>query len=129
MAHGPVVPRPGLAEHEVVRPEDLAEGTGPDAVHGARLQVHQHGPGHVLAPAGLVVVDIDPLQLEVGLPSVGAGGVNAVLVRDDLPELKHNGVTQLFSIELWNDDPGSALTLDVTCNYKDFLINVSASKG
>ena len=40
---GPVVPGPGLAEHEVVRPEDLAEGAGPDGVHGAGLQVHQDG--------------------------------------------------------------------------------------
>ena len=84
---GPVVPGSGLPEHEVVRPEDLAEGPGPDGVHGAGLQVHQDGPGHVLPAAGLVVVHIDPLQLEVGLPSVGTGGVNAVLVRDDLPEL------------------------------------------
>ena len=89
MTLGPVVAGPGLAEHEVVRPEDLAEGTGPDAVHGAGLQVHQHGPGHVLPPAGLVIVDVDPLQLEVGGASVGAGGVDAVLIRDDLPELEH----------------------------------------
>ena len=37
----------------------------PDAVHGARLEVHQDGPGDVLAAGGLVVVDVDPLQLEV----------------------------------------------------------------
>ena len=43
MALGPVVPGPGLTEHEVVRPEDLAEGAGPDGVHGAGLQVHQDG--------------------------------------------------------------------------------------
>ena len=42
---GPVVPGSGLAEHEVVRPEDLAEGPGPDGVHGAGLQVHQDGLG------------------------------------------------------------------------------------
>ena len=87
MTLGPVVAGPGLTENEVIGSEDLAEGAGPDGVHGAGLQVHQDGPGHVLPAAGLVVVHIDPLQLEVGLPSVGAGGVNAVLVRDDLPEL------------------------------------------
>ena len=89
MALGPVVPCPGLAEHKVVRPEDLAEGAGPDGVHGAGLQVHQDGPGHVLPAAGLVVVNIDPLQLEVRGPSVGSGGVDSVLVRDYFPELEH----------------------------------------
>ena len=87
MTLGPVVSSAGLAKHEVVGSEDLTEGAGPDGVHGAGLQVHQDSPGHVLPAAGLVVVHIDPLQLEVGLPGVGAGGVDAVLVRDDLPEL------------------------------------------
>ena len=45
MALGPVVPGSRLTEHEVVRPEDLAEGSGPDTVHGAGLQVDQDGLG------------------------------------------------------------------------------------
>ena len=45
MSLGPVVPGSGLTEHEVVRPEDLPEGAGPDGVHGAGLQVHQDGLG------------------------------------------------------------------------------------
>ena len=85
---GPVVAGPGLSKHEVVWSEDLAVGAGPHAVHGPWLQVHQHGPGHVLAAAGLVVVDIDPLQLEVRGASIGAGGIDTVLIRDDLPELE-----------------------------------------
>ena len=89
MALGPVVPGSRLTKHEVVRPEDLSEGSAPDAVHGAGLQVHQHGSGHVLPPGGLVVVDVDPLQLQLGGASVGAGGVDAVLIRDDLPELEN----------------------------------------
>ena len=88
MPLGPVVAGPGLPEHEVVGAEDLTEGAGPHAVHGAGLQVHQHGAGHVLAAARLVVVHIDPLELEVGGPGVGARGVDAVLVRDDFPELE-----------------------------------------
>ena len=87
MSFGPIISSPMLSKNVVVRSEDLPEGSAPDAVHGARLQVHQDGPGHVLPAAGLVVVHVDPLQLEVGLPSVGTGGVNAVLVRDDLTEL------------------------------------------
>ena len=64
----------------------------PDAVHGAGLEVHQHGAGHVLAAARLVVVDVDALELEVGVAMVGAGGVDAVLVRDYLPELQNIAV-------------------------------------
>ena len=88
MSLGPVVAGSGLTKHEVIRPEDLPEWSGPDGVHGAGLQVHQNGPRDVLATSGLIVVHIDPLQLELGGPSVGASGVDAVLVRDDLPELE-----------------------------------------
>ena len=44
---------------------------------------------YLLAAGGLVVVDVDPLQLQLGGASVGAGGVDAVLIRDDLPELEN----------------------------------------
>ena len=37
-------------------------------------------PGHVLPGAGLVVVDVDPLQLQVGITGVGSGGVDPVLI-------------------------------------------------
>ena len=41
VALGPVVAGARLAEDEVVRAEDLAEGARADRVHGARLEVHQ----------------------------------------------------------------------------------------
>ena len=81
---GPVVASTRLSKDEVVRTEEGAIGSGPHAIHGARLQVHEDGPGHVLAAAGLVVVDIDPLQLQLGLTAVGAGGVDAMLVTENL---------------------------------------------
>ena len=93
MPFSPVISCSRLSKHKVVRSEDLAIGPGPHAVHGAGLQVHQHGSGHVLAAAGLVVVDIDPLQLEVRGASIGAGGIDTVLIRDDLPELENGGLT------------------------------------
>ena len=80
MTLGPVVAGPGLSEHEVVGSEDLTIGSGPHAVHGAGLQVHEDGPGHVLASTGLVVVDVDPLQLEVRFARVGSSWVNAMLI-------------------------------------------------
>ena len=33
---------------------------------------------------GLVVIHVDPLELKVGVAAVGTGGVDAVLIRDDL---------------------------------------------
>ena len=45
-------------------------------------------PRNIFAAGGLVVVHIDPLELEVGGAGVGASGVDAVLVRNDFPELK-----------------------------------------
>ena len=128
VALGPVVAGPGLAEHEVVRPEQSPVRPRPDAVHGAGLQVHQHGPGHVLPSAGLVVVDIDALQLEVGLSAVGSSGVNAVLVTadnidmnkdstyiarnispDNLPEFGTNLVAALASLDMNNFSHDGAL--------------------
>ena len=38
---------------------------------------------------GLVEVDIDALQLQIGIPVVRAGRVDPMLVRDHLPELKY----------------------------------------
>ena len=42
-----------------------------------------------LLTCGLIVVDVDSLQLKVGVTMVGTGGVNAMLVWDNLPELKN----------------------------------------
>jgi hypothetical protein len=87
MSFSPVVSGSGLSEDEVVRPEDLTVGTGPDRVHGSGFEVDEDCPWDVLSSWGFVVVDVDALQLQVGVSVVGAGGVDAVLVRDDFPEL------------------------------------------
>ena len=38
--------------------------------------------------SGFSEIDVDSLQLKVGVPMVGTCGVYSVLVRDHLPELK-----------------------------------------
>ena len=45
---------------------------------------------HIFAilTSGLIVVDVDSLQLKVRITVVRASGINAVFVGDDLPELK-----------------------------------------
>ena len=96
----PVVTGAGLAEDEVVGAEELAEGTGADGVHGSGLEVHEDSPGHVAAAGRFVEVHVDALQLEVGITVVGAGGVNAVLVGHDLPELGTNLVPALTSLNM-----------------------------
>merc|ERR1719499_929135 len=80
VALGPVIASPALPEHEVIGPEDLAKRPGPHAVHGTGLQVDKDSPGDVLASAGLVVVHIDPLKLQVRVAMVGSGGVDAMLI-------------------------------------------------
>lgn len=97
---GPVVPGTGLAEHEVVRPEDLPVRSRSDAVHGPRLQIHEHGARHEPSTARLVVVDIDPLELQVVVALVASGRVDAVLGADDLPELRSDLVAALATLDV-----------------------------
>ena len=77
-----------LTEKEVVRPEELSDGSSSDSVHGARLQVHQHRPRHVLGIAALVEVHVDTLNLQVRVAFVKTHVAQTMLIRDDLPELK-----------------------------------------
>jgi hypothetical protein len=101
VALGPVVAGAGLAEDEVVGAEDAADGAGAERVHSARLEVHEHRPGHVPAAAGLVVVDVDPLQLlRAGRARVLAGRVDAVLAADHLPELGADLVAALAALDV-----------------------------
>ena len=97
---GPVVTSTGLTEHEVIRAEELAERTGTDGVHGSRLQVHQDRARNIAATSGFVEVDVDSLQLKIGVTVVGSGGVNTVLVGDDLPELGTDLVTALTTLDV-----------------------------
>jgi hypothetical protein len=46
-------------------------------------------PWYILAPTGLIVIDVDTLQLQVAGSLVGAAGIHTVLVTDDLPELQN----------------------------------------
>jgi proteasome assembly chaperone (PAC2) family protein len=99
VALGPVVTGTSLTEDEVVGSEELTEWASTDGVHGAWLQVHEDGTGNVTATGGFVVVDVDSLELEVGVTVVGASWVNAVLVGDNLPELGTDLVTALAGLD------------------------------
>jgi len=100
MALGPVVTGTSLTENEVVGSEELTEGSGTDGVHGSGLEVHEDGSGDETATSGFVIVDIDPLKLEVGVTVIGTGWVDTVLIGDDFPELGTDLVTALTSLDV-----------------------------
>ncbi len=89
MSFRPIVAGSRVAENVIVRPENLSIRTGPDRVHRTRFQIDENSPGHVHASAGLVVVDIDAFELKIGGAFIVSIGVDAVLVGDNLPELKY----------------------------------------
>merc|ERR1712195_54565 len=100
MSLGPVVTGTGLSEDKVVGAEELSERSSTDGIHGAGLEIHKDSAGDVTASGSLVVVDVDPLELEVGVSMVRTGRVNSMFVRDDFPELGTDLVTALASLDV-----------------------------
>jgi hypothetical protein len=100
MSLGPVVTSSGLTKDKVVRSEELPKRTSTDRVHGTRLKIHKHSTRNVTSTSGFVVVDIDSLQLKIGVSMVGSGGVNTVFIGDDFPELGTDLVTALTSLNV-----------------------------
>merc|ERR1719319_1143174 len=97
---GPVVTGTGLPEHEVVGPGELTEGPRANGVHGTRLEIHQDGARDVASACGLVVVDVNALELKVGVAVVRARGVNAVLIGNNFPELGADLVSALSGLDV-----------------------------
>jgi hypothetical protein len=100
---GPVVTGTSLSENKVIGTEDLTVGSRTDGVHGSGFKIHEDGTRNIASTSGFVEVNVDSLELEIGVTVVGSGGVNTVLVADNLPEL--------------GTDLGTALT---TLNVNDF---------
>ena len=97
---GPVVTGTSLSENEVVWSEELTEWSSSDRVHGSWLKIHEDGSWDVSSSGGFVVVDVDSLELEIGVTVVGTGGVNSVFVGDDLPEFGTDLVTALTTLDV-----------------------------
>ena len=87
MTLSPVVTSSRLAKHEVIRSEELTERSGPNGIHGTRLQIHQDGTGDVLSTASFIVINIDTLQLQLRFAMIGTVGLDTVLIRDNFPKL------------------------------------------
>merc|ERR1712195_16540 len=100
MSLGPVVTGTGLSEDEVIGSEELTKRSGTDGVHGSGLEIHEDGSGDVTSTGGFVVIDVDSLELEIGVTVVRTGGVNTVFVGDDFPEFGTDLVTALTSLNV-----------------------------
>jgi len=100
MSLGPVVTGTGLSEDEVVWSEELSEWSSSDGVHGSWFEIHEDCSWNVSSSSGLVVVDVDSLELEIRVTVIGTGWVNSVLVGDDFPELGTDLVTTLSSLDV-----------------------------
>ena len=99
---GPAVASAVLAEDHVVRAEKLAYRGRSDGVNDTGFEVNQDGAGDIATASGLIVVDVGSFQLQVGLSVVLAGGVDAVLVGDDFPELGSNLVAALACLNVYD---------------------------
>jgi len=97
---GPVVTSTGLSKNKVVWSEDLAEWTGSDRVHGAWLEIDEDSSWDVFTAGGFIVVNVDSLELKIGVAVVGSGWVDSVFVGDDFPEFGTDLVTALAGLKV-----------------------------
>ncbi|GFZ00779.1 tubulin beta 8 [Actinidia rufa] len=82
----PIVLGSVLPENVVIEPEGPTIQAGSDAIHGPRFEIHEHSPRESgCAAAGLVVVDIDPLELDVRVTLVATRRVDAMLGANHFP--------------------------------------------
>jgi len=100
MTLGPVVTGTGLSEDKVVWSEELTEWSSSDGVHGSWFEIHEDGSWDVSSSGGLVIVDVDSLELEIRVTVIGTGWVNTVLVGDDFPEFGTDLVTTLTGLDM-----------------------------
>jgi hypothetical protein len=100
MTLGPVVTGTGLTEDKVVWSEELTEWSSSDGVHGTWLKIHEDGSWYVSSTGGFVEINVNSLELEIGITVVSTGWVNTMLVGDDLPELGTNLVTALTCLNM-----------------------------
>jgi hypothetical protein len=96
----PVISGSSLSEDEVIRSEELTERSGSDGVHGSWLEIHEDGTRDITTSGGFVEVNVDSLELEIGVSVVGSSGIDSVFIRDDFPELGTDLVTALTALNV-----------------------------
>jgi len=100
MAFSPVVTSSSLAEDEVVGSEKLAEWSSSDGVHCSWFEIHEDGSWDKSTSSGFIIVDVDSLELEIGVTMIGTGWVNTVFVGNDFPEFGTDLVTALACLNV-----------------------------
>merc|ERR1719401_58060 len=96
----PIVAGTSLSEDKIVGPEELAKRASAHAVHCSGFQIHQNCSGNIPTTSRLIVVDVNTLQLQVGVTVICSSWVNAVLIGDDLPELRPDLVAALSALHM-----------------------------
>jgi len=100
MSFCPVVSGSGLSEDEIVWSEKLSEWSSTDGVHGTRFKVHEDRARDIASTSCFVEVNVDALQLEVGISVVRSRWVNAMFVSNDFPEFGANLVSALSGLDM-----------------------------
>jgi hypothetical protein len=100
MTLSPVVTGSGLTEDEVIWSEELTEWSSSDGVHGSGFEIHKDSSGDITTAGGFVEVNVDSLELEIGITVIGTGGVDTMLVGDDFPEFGTDLVTALTTLDV-----------------------------
>jgi hypothetical protein len=129
MTLSPVVTSTSLSENEVVGSEELTKRTSSNRVHGTRLKIHKNGSWDVSATSSFIVVNVDSLQLQIGVSVVGTSGIDSVLIRNDFPELGTDLVTALTTLNV-NDFSHLLLFLTLKKNlFINYLFWFQVSNG
>ena len=100
MTFGPVVTCTSLPKNKVIRSKELAKWSGSNRIHGTWLEVHQNCSRDISTSRSLIVVDIDPLKLKIGVSVISTGWVNTMLVGNNFPELGTDLVAALTSLDM-----------------------------
>ena len=87
-----------LSKDGVVGSTSRLERSRTDAFHVSRLQVHAYRKGHEAFTSCLVAIHVDAFQQEVRITNVCSCWVPAVIVGNQLPELRPNKIATLFRL-------------------------------
>ncbi|MFS7986979.1 hypothetical protein Hanom_Chr11g01016631 [Helianthus anomalus] len=102
MTFRPIITGTGLPKHKVIRPEDLTVSSRSETVHRSWLQIHKHSAWNKPSAASLIVIHINPLELQLRISSVLSSHIDTVFCTNYLPELCSDLVSALTALNMEN---------------------------
>lgn len=102
MAFGPIISSSRLSINKIVRTENFSKGAWSYGIHGARLQIREDSSRNVTIITGLIEVDFNPFNLQIGISMILSRRVNAMFVRNDLPKFGTHLVSTLACLNVDN---------------------------